>query len=269
MRIVGIVLVINEDRFIEPVVRNIAVFCDEIIVADDYRTRDRTGEIVQHLAREEPKIQYRKILRIGASHEMVAGYADTDTWIFAVDGDEIYDPVGLERFRRRLEAGEFSDWWCIFGNVLNCVRLDEASHEAKGYLAPPSRSMTKLYNFALIRAWDGPCKERLHGGFIRFHQGYDASLRRDLHQEVAWEDADFRCLHTCFLPRSSLDHGDGNLRLNIMDRAAMPWWRRLLKRDRDYVPWKMQKYARGEQVTVDSRNFFSRIPQQGQSGADG
>ena len=263
MKIVGIVLVINEDRFIEPVVRNIAGFCDEIIVADDYRTRDRTGEIVKRLAAEEPKISYRKILRVGASHGMIAGYADSDTWIFAVDGDEIYDPAGLERFRRRLEAGEFSEWWCVFGNVLNCVWLDEQGHWAKGYLAPPCRSMTKLYNFSLIRAWDGPCRERLHGGNIRFHDGYDASLRRDLLREVDWEEADFRCLHTCFLSRSSLEKNANKVRLNIMDRAGLPWWRRMLKGRDDYVPWKMRKYARGDETTVDVRAFFPGTAQPG------
>lgn len=258
MRIVGIVLVINEDRFIEPVLRNMVDFCDEIIVADDYLTRDHTGEIVKRIAAEEPKISYHRILRTGTSHDMIQQYAGTDTWIFAVDGDEIYDPEGLKRFRARLEVGEFDQWWCVFGNVLNCVRLDEASGMAEGYLAPPCRTMTKLYNFAAIDAWEGPTVERLHGGTIRFRPGYDVTLRCNLHEQVGWEEADFRCLHTCFLPRSSLESGDSGFRRNIMDRQAMPWWRRALGLDKGYVPWKQVKYRRGDLVRSDVRVFFSR-----------
>ena len=68
MKIIGIVLVMNEDRFIEPVLRNIVDFCDELIVLDDYKTRDKTGKIVKALMKEEPKIQYKKIVRLGSSH---------------------------------------------------------------------------------------------------------------------------------------------------------------------------------------------------------
>ena len=119
MKIIGIVLVMNEDRFIEAVLRNIVDFCDEIIVLDDYKTRDNTGKIVKGLIKDEPKIVYKKIMRLVSSHEVIEKYAGTDTWIFAVDGDEIYDHDGLMRFRKRIEAGEFDKWWCIFGNVLN------------------------------------------------------------------------------------------------------------------------------------------------------
>ena len=258
MKVVGIVLVMNEDRFIEAALRNIVDFCDEILVADDYRTRDRTGEIVKRLAVEYPHIQYRRTLRNSTSHEMIQSYAGTDTWIFAVDGDEIYDPEGLMRFRPRLEAGEFDRWWCLFGNVLNCIHLDEQTGAAEGFLAPPSRSMTKLYNFSAIDAWEGPCVERLHGGQLRFRPGYDASLRNNLHEQVRWEDADYRCLHTCFLRRSSLDADGPGLRLNIMDRQARSWWRRKLGINKGYVPWKFRKYRRGKPVRVEAGAFFAR-----------
>ncbi|MBW1778949.1 MAG: glycosyltransferase, partial [Deltaproteobacteria bacterium] len=256
MRIISIVLIKNEDMFIETVLRNILDFSDEIIVADDYLTKDRTPEIVENIAQKEPKIQYHRIFRTQASHEMIQHYAGTRTWIFAVDGDEIYDPEGLSRFRKRLEAGELDRWWCIFGNVLNCKTIDKKRQIAEGYLAPPSRSMTKLYNFSAIDSWEGPCKERLHGGKINFRAGYDASLRYNLHEEVDWDASDFRCLHTCFLPRSSLDKGKHALRLNITDRTAWPWWRRFLGIQKNYVPWKLQKYCRGEIVKKNIRSFF-------------
>ena len=118
MKIIGIVLVKYEDRFIEPVLRNIVDFCVELIVLDDYLTRDNTGKIVKALIKEEPKIVYKKIVRLSTSHEKKEKYAGSDTWIFAVDGDEIYDHDGLMRFRKRIEDGEIDKWWCIFGNLL-------------------------------------------------------------------------------------------------------------------------------------------------------
>lgn len=256
MQIVCIVLIKNEDRFIETVLRNIVDFCDAIIVADDYLTKDRTEDIVGRLMAEEPKISYHRIRSTWTSHEMIQPYAGTDTWLFAVDGDEIYDPQGLAHFRPRLESGEFDKWWCIFGNVLNLKRLDEQQGTAQGYLAPPCRSMTKLYNFSAIDAWEGPCRERLHGGTVKFHSGYDASLRCELYKEIEWENADFRCLHTCFLPRSSIETDKLGFRLNITDRTAWPWWRRLFGIQRGYVPWKLQAYNRGNLVQKDVRAFF-------------
>lgn len=256
MRIVCIVLIKNEDRFIETVLRNIVDFCDEIIVADDYLTKDKTADIVGKLMAEEPKISYHRIRRTDTSHEMIQHFAGTDTWIFAVDGDEIYDPEGLSLFRPRLESGEFDKWWCIFGNVFNIKSLDEQRGIAEGYLAPPCRSMTKLYNFSAIDAWEGPCRERLHGGTVKFYPGYDASLRCDMYKRIGWESANFRCLHTCFLPRSSLETGKVCFRLNITDRTAWPWWRRLFRIQRGYVPWKLQVYTRGSLVQKDIRIFF-------------
>ena len=255
MKIIGIVLVKNEDRFIEPVLRNIVDFCDELIVLDDYLSRDNTGKIVKALIQEEPKIVYKKIIRLSTSHEMIEKYAGTDSWIFAVDGDEIYDHDGLMCFRKRIEAGEFDKWWVVFGNVLNLKSIDENLQHADGFLAPPCRSMTKLYNFSIIDAWDGPCKERLHGGTIHFKPGYDDTLRLDLHEKIEWDEADYRCLHACFVRRSSIDEND-EARLDIMDRAARPWWRRKLGINKDYVPWKLRKYQRGKLVNADVSEFF-------------
>ena len=59
MRIVCIVLVKNEDRFIETVLRNIVDFCDEIIVAINYPTRDNTANIVNKLMAEERNKRYK------------------------------------------------------------------------------------------------------------------------------------------------------------------------------------------------------------------
>lgn len=259
-QVIGIVLVRDEDVYIERAVRNVLDFCDRVIIADNY-SRDRTWEIVQRLARESGKIECRRIRRTGESHALVQPYAGTRTWVFGVDGDEIYDPVGLARFRGTLLSGRYDDSWVIFGNVLNCVTLDPEGKDATGYLAPPCRSMTKLYNFSMITRWDGPCLERMLGGTPVFREGHDASLRLNLHERISWEEADYRCLHTCFLRRSSRDRADRG-RPNPVELAGRGFLGRIglgfLRRRSPATPenWKREKYMRGELVRKDASAFF-------------
>ena len=200
-KIVGIVLVKDEDLYIEQVLRNILLFCDKIIVAD-HLSSDSTADKVNLLAKEIGKITYHKIKHPGDSHELIIGYADSQTWIFAVDGDELYDPSGLTILRQKITAGEFEEWWMILGNVLHCVEFNQEERYALGYLTPPCRSMTKLYNFSKINYWKGPCPERLHGGNISFKAGYSMANRLLLYEKMEWETSFFRCLHFCFLQRS-------------------------------------------------------------------
>ncbi len=264
--IIGSMLVRDEDRFVERAVRNALGFCDKFLICD-HGSRDGTAEILAKLGSEFPEqVEVTKIRDSRESQARLLPYVGRErTWVFGVDGDEIYDPAGLLRFRARLEAGEFDDWWVIFGNVLNVRALgDGGSRRADGYLAPPCRSMTKLYNFALITRWEGrDVVERLNGGTIHFRDGFDASLRRGLHDEVSWGEADFRCLHLCFLRRSSLDAADGETRLNIMDRHAWSWrkvWARVRERlgGPKAKDWKQEKYCRGELVSEDVAGFFNR-----------
>ena len=260
-QIVGVVLVRNEDLRVRQVVENVAAFCDGILMADNGST-DGTPEILRQLAAEHPHASCHRIATPRESHGLVAGFAGTDTWVFGVDGDELYDPAGLARMRRRIFAGEFDDWWMIFGNVLNCDAVDPVRKTAAGYLAPPCRSITKLYNFRLIRSWTGDTPERLHGGDIDFHPGYAISARLNLHETTPWPDADLRCLHTCFVARSSADAAAPLVRENIMDvhaggilRRIQRGWKMLrgvpLESD-----WKKSRYRRGERVTIDASPFF-------------
>ncbi len=261
MRVVGILLVRDEDLFVEQAVRNVLGFCDQFLAVDN-GSRDGTPDLLRRLSAESGgRLVYHRADHPRMSHDLVAPLAGTDTWIFGVDGDEIYDPAGLGRLRTRLEAGEFDRDWVIFGNVLNVRRLNAATGLAEGHLAPPCRSMTKLYNFRAIDAWLGPCHERLHGGRPVFRKGFHKGLRRNLHEMVPWEEADFRCLHLCFLRRSSADPTVSQPRRNIMDRYARrwrqrvdDWWRRV--RGLKPVDWKEQRYGRGPLVKVDAAPFF-------------
>jgi hypothetical protein len=264
-KIVGIFLVRNEDIFFEQAVLNVLDFCDRVLIADNYST-DQTWELALKLSSLYEKIECHRITRTHDSHEMIKGYAGTDTWVFGVDGDEIYDPGGLKEFRKEIIAGKYDDWWVLFGNVLNCISFDLNKKEASGYLAPPCRSMTKLYNFKAITSWEGPCLERMLGGTPVFNKGYDLSLRLNLHEKIFWERSSYRCLHTCFLRRSSLDSAGGKDRpnpvelsgSNLWDKMGLGFLRTLVRGKK--ASWKKEKYLRGDLVTLDVSPFFSRNP---------
>ncbi len=259
--IVGIVLVRNEDRFVGQAVKNIAAFCDELILCDHHST-DGTVEILKRLADGIPHAELHAIRDPSESHDLVKRYAGTDTWVFGVDGDEIYDPAGLERMRRRLLDGEFRDSWMVFGNVLNVEELDSQAGTAAGYASPPCRSMTKLYNFAAISSWDGFCPERLHGGSPVFREGFSALSRCGLHESVGWEESDLRCLHVCFVRRSSQDTEE-SVRANLMEiqggtrLSRVAQWLRGLVGIRPRIRWKNERYRRGPLIRVPTDGFFS------------
>lgn len=260
VKVVGIVLVKNEERYLEQVVRNIAGFCDKILLCDHAST-DATPGILETLTKEIPHAELHLLNHPRESHDLLKPYCGSNTWIFAADGDEIYDLSGLRKMKERLHAGEFDNAWTVFGNVLNVTSLSADHSTASGHLAPPCRSMTKLYNFSAISSWDGDCIERLHGGQPVYRPGYAATSRRYLHEEMPWEQADFRCLHLCFLPRSSVDAS--TMRRNIVEtygmghvRAQLAKLTALFARARS-SRWKNERYRRGPVVTVDSTPFFS------------
>ena len=265
IQIVGIMLVKNEDVYIERAIRNVVDFCDRIIITD-HQSTDRTFEICSRLAGEFPKIELRRIQSPVESAAAIAPYYDTPTWIFAVDGDEIFDPVGLKEMRRRLLNGEFLKDWNLFANTLNCIKLDLETKTAWGHLAPPSRAGARLFNFSIIEDWPG-CAERLHGENIVFKPGYHAGLRHYLHEEMDWDRSYFRYVHASFLMRSSLDKVRlVKTRLNpdelLKITSSTNWFRKLVamikvrfaqfaKKD-----WKNQKYRRGPVVEKNVSAFF-------------
>jgi hypothetical protein len=261
-RIVGIVLVRNEDVFVEQAVRNVAAFCDRIHVLDHVST-DGTWEILQRLAAELDHVDARRTHHADDSHALLEPYAGTQTWVFGVDGDELYDPARLEGFRERLLAGEYSRVFKIASNVVNCVELDHERRTATGYPSPPSRSITKLYNFAAIDAWRGDGSERLHGGTISFRPGFDDSSVDNIGERLTWDETPLRCLHMCFVRRSSADPDQPAARPILMesglhDRTLLGGLkRRVLRRQPPaFSEWKQEKYMRGDLVTVDAAPFL-------------
>jgi len=260
-QIVGIVLVKNEDRFVGRAVRNIAAFCDSMLLCDN-GSCDSTLGILKELADEFSHAELHSISHPSVSHDLLKRFAATPTWVFAVDGDEIYDPVRLAGFRVRVLSGEFDGLWRIKGNVLHCTWLSEDGVRARGYLATPSRSITKLYNFGVIQSWDGDTVERLHGGKVVFQSGFDDLKKLNFQESISWDETPLRCLHTCFLRRSSLDE-DGGVRENIMEvyRGGITGTlRRIGNRLRGRVTeskWKKHHYRQGDEVMLDTSVFFS------------
>jgi hypothetical protein len=260
-QIVGVVLVHNEDLYVEQAIRNVDAFCDRIHVADHMST-DRTWKIVRRLARELDHVDAVRLAKVSGSHRLVEGYAGTATWVLAVDGDELYDPEGLVRLGEELRAGDYAEYFRLVGNVLNCVELDPYTETATGYLAPPSRPITKLYNFAAIDSWTG-CHERLHGGQIVFKPGYGERSIAEIGAATAWEQSSFRCLHVCLLRRSTRDPEHSPARPNLVEtgidrRTRFPRLERLVMRypDLESSSWKRDRYLRGGLVTKDVKPFL-------------
>lgn len=268
IEIVGVMVVKNEDLHVERALRNVVECCDRFIIADNFST-DQTYSLVTQLAKSYPHVTVCRIEKLKDAHRLIETLAGSNTWVFSVDGDEIYDPAGLARMFQRLRNGEFADQWVIFGNVLHCTHIDRQRQVAKGYLAPPSRPMTKLYNFTMITSWTG-CPFVLSGGTITFKPGYHDGLRYYLGEASSWEDASFRCLHTVFMRRSSLDQHNPvlNSRLNATETLRMKKtyargrlfqmlgnvmraWKVALRKD-----WKNQHYRRGALVEKDVSAFF-------------
>ena len=203
MRVVGVVLVHNEDVFVERAVRNVAAFCERIYAFDHVST-DRTGEVLSGLARDLDHLTVRRIDDARDSHRVLEPYAGSATWVLGVDGDELYDPDALARLRPLLEQGAYADAFHLKAHVLNCTALDPEDGSASGHMSPPSRPVTKLFNMAAVEAWAG-CPQRLHGGSPHFRDGFDWSSLRYVSEETDWSTDPLRMLHVCFLRRSSAD----------------------------------------------------------------
>jgi hypothetical protein len=233
----------------------------------DHVSTDRTWDVLRALEREYDHLDVRRTRHADDSHSLIEPYAGTQTWIFGVDGDELYDPARLTGLREELLAGAYRNVFKVAANVVNCIELDRERMAATGYPSPPSRSITKLYNFAAIDSWAGDGSERLHGGAIFFREGYDEHAVDNIGERLSWEETPLRCLHLCFLRRSSEDPepSDEPTGRPILMESAMHdrSWRGALKRRlrRRAAPqvsaWKQEKYRRGDLVTVAASPFFS------------
>ena len=258
-QIIGIAMVRNDDIFLERSITNVVNFCDKIIILEGYSS-DQTWSIVQKLTSQYDHITAHQIHSYLDSHAFISEYADSDTWVFGIDGDEVYDPIGLIDFKKDLLNGTYDNDWLLLGNVLHCNYWNQREGIARGY---NGKSMTKLYNFNAIYAWPGRF-ERFHNkDRISFKPGYHGKLRRKLSVEYEWETSPFRCLHVCFMPRSSDSSlsttrsgpGDSPLILRGLDRfrSISNIIGRLIHQR--HSAYKVKYYQRGELIEVDTTSF--------------
>jgi len=258
-RIVGIVLVRDEDVFVEQAVRNVTAFCDELLLVD-HRSADDTIATLTRLAEELPHARLHRIKRTHESHELLLSYVGTPTWVFGVDGDELYDPVGLRNFRDRLLSDEFDDCWLLKGIQLHCRGLDLDNEVAEGWLAPPARSTTMLYNFDVIASWEGHAVERFLGGTTTQRRPVTGDGTCWIRDEAPWDLASFRCLHVCFLKRTSRQRPGQVTRPSIPDLRNRSLRQRVAASVFGREPeswWKLNKYTQGEPTTVAVPGFIS------------
>lgn len=261
MKIVGISLIKNEDLYIEQVLKNTLDFCDEIIVLDNM-SEDKTFEIVSKMAKNNSKIKLFRIKKASESHSFIENYANTNTWIFKIDGDEIYDASGLRKLREILFSGAYQKFWRVEGPSLNCDTLNLSQKIATGYLAPPAKLAPILFNFGAIKSWSENDNERLHGNNVIFKDGYDRLSCKQLFKERSWDSSIFRCLHLCFIHRSSLEKNDRSYRPNPQE--SMDIYRKILNILRNILQgrfsaesnYKINKYKKGSRVVKDINDFF-------------
>jgi hypothetical protein len=279
VRIVGVSLVHNEDRYVERAIRNVAALCDRFY-AFDHTSTDGTYDALARVAADFDHVTVERTEDAGASHRVLEPYAGTRTWVLGVDGDELYDPTALERVRELLEGGAYENAFHLKAHVLNCTALDVGEGTAIGYMAPPSRPVTKLFNMAAVHSWTG-CQQRLHGGVVRFRRGFGWSSMRYVAEHADWATDPLRMLHVGFLPRSTADPRAPRVRRNLSETGAfrrgvrglmvrLRHERRMDPRMKEYrargTTWKEEWYARGDPVTVDARPFLGPGPPLASSG---
>lgn len=213
-RILGIVLVRNEENFVTWAIENAIGFVDEMLVIDNL-SRDSTPDRLAALAVRHPKIRLIRDSQPDRTNRHLQPYIGRDVWVFGLDGDEVYDRNGLARMRARVLSGEFARSWSVFGHSLHPTVVDFDHGRATGYITPTAAAATKLYNFAIMESWHANT-QRLHGRPVlkpgyTFEDGWREPVGS------SWVESDFRNLHFCFFPRSSLDQTE--VRANITDRS--------------------------------------------------
>jgi hypothetical protein len=271
VKIVGIVLVHDEDVFVEQSIRNIAAVCDRIHAVDHVST-DRTWDILCGLADELDHLDVRRARHARVSHQVLEPYVGSDVWALQADGDELFDPHGLASVREMLAEGEFDDAFRVQANALHCVSLDLERQTAAGYLSPPSRPLARLFNLGAADSWTD-CGQRLVGGHVDFRPGFGWDAVIALQDRFPWEESPFRFLHACFLRRSSLDPpepaeprrslsesglfrrgGLGTLVRAVRPPRLDPLVREIQARGSS---WKLEKYRRGPLVEKDVSAFLA------------
>lgn len=261
-RIVGVMLIKNEEHFVAWSLMNVCEFCDHILVLDNFST-DRTYQIVDSISNFYKKVELMVVPNANDTQKYLKSYFGTKTWVLCVDGDEVYDPVGLVRLRNKLQSGDFDEYWALSGITCHVTKLDFHKQNAFGYSSPIAKAGTKLFNFNAIENWMSRWRkrERLHGPGKVFRPGYSNDSIYKFSINEKWDTADFRCLHLCFMPRTPPEiesHSNA-----ILQTRKNPAESRLLRRiarkleliKPNRMDYRQKRYARGDINSFNISDF--------------
>ena len=132
--------VYNEAEAVEPVVRAWADeldrlnICYEFLVYDD-GSRDRTADVLRHIAIEKPQIVVRSHANMGHGPTIWRGYREaTGDWVFQVDSDDEMSPPAFEQLWTRRADHDL---------LLGC-RKDRHATVARRIISVGSRAVVRL-----------------------------------------------------------------------------------------------------------------------------
>jgi len=223
MKIVGMIVVRDDELYLQQACENVLDFCDEITILED-GSHDSTPDICRALEKAHDKVTFKQIKKVQDSHSHVAQYHGKDVWVFGVDGDELYDVEGLKIVREELYAGKYIENFILRGWFLHV--FEKTGNIVRGYPGPPSYIPTKLFNFKKIISWKNTKNVCFSGKRVLTDE-----VEYHFADKFGWEDSPLRCLHMRFIPRSSYP-----------ERSPMTQMKRTI-------------YKMGEIVTADMEDF--------------
>lgn len=205
IKVIGILLVKNEDINIFHCINSVIEFVDKLIILDNYSI-DQTFNILKNFKKSfKNKIDLIRIKKISSSHKYIEKYAGKKIWIMKVDGDEVYDKKRLKKFKKKILANKLQKYWRIYGNSFNVFLINKRLKIASGFFSPPAKLSSDLFNFNAITKWSNCTIERLHYGKIIFKKNYN---EKKIYFNKNWIKSDFRSLHFCFAKRSTINTTD-------------------------------------------------------------
>jgi len=205
-KIIGLMMIKNEDRFVATALEKALPFVDHMIVLDTGSCDETIYKITPLLASARCSSEVHIGVDLIDTHDFVQPYIGKPIWLFGVDGDEIYDTVGLMRIRKRLLAGVYEAVHQIRGWYVH-VESDNVSQESdrrtvQGYFGPPAPSHTKLYNCANILKWPNDHT----AGVFDCDTRETAKAAVSFVESKTWSESQLRCIHMKRLIRSSLQN---------------------------------------------------------------
>lgn len=242
--IIGICLIKNEEVFINQIIKNILNFCDTILVLNNNSIDNTVCEISNI---NSDKIVLIDVENPNDTNKYLQKFVGTNTWVFGVDGDELYNPDKLKLLRKEILNGEWDDFSMLRHNGIHTFKIAEG--KAYGYASPPSRHVGKLYNFAHFRG-QLPRAERLHG--MTFDNNINASKT---HSDLTLDQKEklneyMYMLHLVFMKRTSvinfnkyINNDDNELWMSSSPAT-------------NSSKYKIDNYTKGNSISIPINGYF-------------